>query len=91
MHSGRELAGGAFTSKEEPVANALCHDVVVLSALGTNSNTAVGATDQRILAPFCTARLHTKQAFAMLCRLLTCAGMLFRNCKSAYQVLSEKC
>ncbi len=33
MHGGRKLACGALPSKEEPVTNALCHDVVVLSAL----------------------------------------------------------
>lgn len=58
MHGGREFASGPFSSKEEPVPDTLCHDVVVLSALRAYSNTAVGATYQRILAPLCTACLR---------------------------------
>ena len=33
MHGGRKLACGALPSKEEPFTDALCHDVIVLSAL----------------------------------------------------------
>ena len=42
MHGGREFASGALSSKEQPVADALCHDVVVFSASGPHPHTAVG-------------------------------------------------
>ncbi|KAA6423934.1 MAG: hypothetical protein FRX49_05893 [Trebouxia sp. A1-2] len=43
MHGGRKLACGALPSKEEPFTDALCHDVIVLSALGVGTEMPWGS------------------------------------------------
>ena len=71
MHGGRELAGGALASEEEPVTKALSHDVIVLSACGPHPHTAVGPVHQGVLTPPGATCLKGKPIAEQLCLALT--------------------